>query len=140
MGRLLLRKSKEDGFFPHEGLFVRIMNHQGLTSLRLLLPGGMEALGEEIAKIREQVYKLKASDIDNRMRYREYKYMGVLGRHTLFTDVVRWDVPDVHGSRPLTLCLSALFRRSGWRSLNCFIAIKALFLPLHSTNHAACFV
>ncbi len=87
MGRLLLRKSKEDGFSPHEGLFVRIMNHQGLTSLRLLLPGGMEALGEEIAKIREQVYKLKASDIDNRMRYREYKYMGVLGRHTLFTDV-----------------------------------------------------
>ncbi|MCJ1452074.1 hypothetical protein MMC28_002415 [Mycoblastus sanguinarius] len=47
---------------PHDILFVQIMQHQGLDSLRLLLPGGVAAMRRYIARIRQKVDAIPVED------------------------------------------------------------------------------
>ena len=44
-----------DSLSPHEKLFVNVVGHQGLATIQMLLPGGMEAVKDLIATVREKV-------------------------------------------------------------------------------------
>lgn len=57
------------GLSDHEILLVRIMQHQGLDTLRMLLPGGVSAIKDVTKDIRTKVEMVPVQNISNTPRF-----------------------------------------------------------------------
>jgi len=75
---LLLDKPQDPGSYyggPTKGvsqkdvLFVRIMEHQGLQTMKLLLPGGLRATEDYWRGVKKMIEKLPDERVDNEARY-----------------------------------------------------------------------